>query len=251
MIIWASGFVVIAAIVAVSVAGMLLVRRSVGLSVLESHNEVAGFVYAVVGVIYAVLMAFVVIAVWEKYEATETRVEQEAAELADLFRDADAYSEPFRATVQNQIRLYGRAIVGEWGDMARGESSPAADEAEKGLWRAYREIKPQGDYENTWYSESIARLNDLGDYRRLRLMSSRSGLPGAVWALLVIGAAITIAFTYFFGTKNLLAQGLMVGGLATMIGLVLLLTFALSRPFQGNVPVGPDAFEQLDAVFGK
>ena len=44
-----------------SVTGTLLVRRRVPVEVLERHNEVAGFIYGVIGVVYAVLLGFTAI----------------------------------------------------------------------------------------------------------------------------------------------------------------------------------------------
>jgi hypothetical protein len=37
----------------------------------QKHNDVAGFIYAVLGVVYAVLLALVVIAVWEEFDAAK------------------------------------------------------------------------------------------------------------------------------------------------------------------------------------
>jgi hypothetical protein len=45
----------------------LLIRRWVGMETLAKNNEIAGFKFATVGVIYAVLLAFSVIVVWEKF----------------------------------------------------------------------------------------------------------------------------------------------------------------------------------------
>ena len=42
-------------ITVVAVVGGLLVRRWVNVEVLERHNEVAGFIHAVIGVLYAVV----------------------------------------------------------------------------------------------------------------------------------------------------------------------------------------------------
>jgi hypothetical protein len=78
---WISGFVFVAAIVGLAIGGMLLVRRSVTLSTLESHNQVAGYIYSVVGVVYAVLLAFIVIIVWQKHTEVQVQVEQEANQL--------------------------------------------------------------------------------------------------------------------------------------------------------------------------
>jgi hypothetical protein len=47
----------------ITVAGLILVRRLTSLSIGQEQNDVAGFIYAVVSIAYAVLLAFLVIAV--------------------------------------------------------------------------------------------------------------------------------------------------------------------------------------------
>jgi hypothetical protein len=51
----------------------------------EEQNNVAGFIYAVLGLAYAVLLAFVVIAVWQDYNTAQTNVESEAHELSGVY----------------------------------------------------------------------------------------------------------------------------------------------------------------------
>ena len=55
--------------------GPLLVRRYVALESLATNNEVAGFKFATVGVLYAVLLAFSIIVVWEKFNDAEATVD--------------------------------------------------------------------------------------------------------------------------------------------------------------------------------
>ena len=57
------GVLVVLVAVLVAVSGLILVERFVSASLRQEHNDVAGFIYAVLGVIYAVLLALVVIAV--------------------------------------------------------------------------------------------------------------------------------------------------------------------------------------------
>ena len=54
-------------VMAVSVLCLVIVRKVYGHSLMAKHNDVAGFIYAVIGVIYAVLLAFVVIVEWEMF----------------------------------------------------------------------------------------------------------------------------------------------------------------------------------------
>jgi hypothetical protein len=51
----------------------------------QRHNDVAGFIYAALGMIYAVLLALLVIAVWGEYQAADETVEQEANAAAEIF----------------------------------------------------------------------------------------------------------------------------------------------------------------------
>jgi protein-S-isoprenylcysteine O-methyltransferase Ste14 len=76
------GVFTVCAVVLVAVAGLGAVQRLVPASRRQEHNDVAGFIYAVVGVIYAVLLALMVIAVWEEHEAAKATVREEANELA-------------------------------------------------------------------------------------------------------------------------------------------------------------------------
>ena len=85
----------------------------------------------------------------------------------------------------------------------RGKSSPEAWNAYNQLWLTYYRFRPQNEYERIWYTQSLTRLNQLGDQRRLRLLSSRSGgIPSGMWLVLLGAGAITIAFSYLFGTRN-------------------------------------------------
>ena len=65
-------------------------------------------------------------------------------------------------------------------------------------------------------------------------------VPGVVWLVLLVGAFVTIGFTFFFGTENLRAQALMTGALALLIFFGLLIIIAIDHPFTGTVSVEPE-----------
>jgi uncharacterized membrane protein YgaE (UPF0421/DUF939 family) len=99
--------------VLVAVAGLVLVQHLVPPGLREEHNDVAGFIYAVLGVAYAVLLAFVVIAVWQEYKTAQTSVESEANELARVYFLAAQFPEPERTRVQDLAQTYARDVVQE------------------------------------------------------------------------------------------------------------------------------------------
>ena len=81
---------------------------------MTKNNEIAGFKFATVGVIEAVLLAFSVIVVWEKFNDAQTTVAEEAGATAALFRYAEG-KEPeaiaVRAALVNYLKT---AIDEEW-----------------------------------------------------------------------------------------------------------------------------------------
>jgi nitrate reductase gamma subunit len=248
---WLWGIFLVGVTVLIAVAGTLLARRWVSVEVLKLNNEVAGFIYAVIGVLYAVLLGFTAIIVWEQFEKAQAGVDQEANELADLYRDAQAFPDDTRRELETQLHAYAKLVVEkEWPAMTKRTSSPEAWVVYNQLWRTYQRFQPQSDHERIWYAQSLTRLNQLGDQRRLRLLSSRSeGVPVVMWVALVGAGAITIGFSFLFGTRSATAQVLMTSSLAMTIALVLLSVLALEEPFAGITRVDPDAFDQVAKIF--
>ncbi len=90
--VWLAAIFVVGLPTAVAVACSAAVRRQFGFEGLQANNEVAGFKFAVLGVVYAVLLGFAVIVVWEKFHTAEVAVTQEAGVTATLFRLSDGTS---------------------------------------------------------------------------------------------------------------------------------------------------------------
>ena len=81
---WLWSILLVGATVLFAAAGTLLARRWVSVEVLKLNNEVAGFIYGVIGVLYAVLLGFTAIIVWERFDNAQAGVDEEANALADL-----------------------------------------------------------------------------------------------------------------------------------------------------------------------
>src|SRR3954453_15295479 len=122
-----TGLFLVALAVVVAVVGLVLVQRLVSTDRRKQHNDVAGFIYAVLGVAYAVLLGLMLIAVWEKWNAAEVTTTDEANELAGIFWWAHALPQPEGRHIQELVRSYAQVVVEEeWPLMAQGRSSPEA-----------------------------------------------------------------------------------------------------------------------------
>lgn len=225
--------------------GLALVRRRVPANRLAQHTEVAGYVYAVIGVIYAVILAFVVIAVWEEYRDAQAAVATEASAVLNLARMATGWPAGDRANVEAALIAYADQVVtGEWPAMARGDFGPVTETVTVNrLWQALNDAGTTAATKSASYETALLQLDDLGEARRNRLFLGQDGLPVSMTVILIIGAVITVAFTYLFAVDDGRLQALMTASLALLIALLLLLQYQLGMPFQGVSAIEPTAME--------
>jgi hypothetical protein len=246
-----TGLLLVALATVIAVGGLVFVQRLVSTERRKQHNDVAGFIYAVLGVSYAVLLGLMLIAVWEQWITAEDVTSDEANELAGIFYFAHALPPPEGRHIQELARSYAEVVVEEeWPLMEQGRSSPEA-------WATLDELRgtilgldpptaaQQVPYSQARYNQVLEQLHGVGDARRERLLAANGGLPTILWVVLIGGGVITIAFTYLFGLENTVAHTLMVASLALIIALSLFTVAALNHPFQGDVRIHPDAFEQV------
>src|SRR5215213_9361487 len=110
-----------------AVGGLILVQRLVPMGVRQRQNDVAGFIYAVLGVAYAVLLGLMLVAVWEQWEEAKATVDDEASQLAEIYWIAHQLPQPEGRHIQELAHSYAEVVVDEeWPLMAQGEFSPKA-----------------------------------------------------------------------------------------------------------------------------
>ena len=240
------GIGVIGLTVTCSIAGLVLVRRTVSLEVLQSNHEVASAKFQVMGTLYAVLIAFAVVIVWQQFQSAGATVAHEAAKIANLYRDAGEYPEADRVRFRRQLLAYADAVASEeWDAMASGGESERAREEYNKLWDIYREIRPRDLADIATANETLRRMNELSENRLERLLHSNASIHPALWVALIAVGALIIAFSYFFGTRNLASQILMTTFFSGTLGLILFVIIVLSHPYKGYGRVSPEPFVNM------
>ena len=223
---------------------MLVTRLLYGVDRLSLNNEVAGFKFAVIGVFYAVLLAFVVVAVWEGFRDTEGTVRNEAKAAVDLHRLTLALPGEAGADIRRDVIAYMKDVRDdEWPKMAAGESSSVAAKDLDQLTRTVFNFNPGTTQEMVLYQTALRLLAQLTDNRNERLDNADGSVPTVLWFVLIAGGLITLGYPAFFGSTNLAAQVLMTASLAVLVAIALLLGIVFDHPFSGDVQVSAKPFE--------
>jgi hypothetical protein len=246
---WLLGLVLIGGGTVAGAAGLYLVRRRFKNPPFEG-NDVAGFIYTNLGVVYAVLLAFIVIVVWQGFTDAERNAAEESAIIIALYRDTAIYPEPQRQLLREKLRAYTAAVAqDEWETMSRGQASLKARAALAELWQAYLGQKPSTLADSVLYTEASRRINDMSTRRTQRILSSSSSLSPILWFMLGAGGAVMIGSTYLFASRSVLSHAVMSGLLAGLVAASLLVIIALDHPFTGDFRVSSESFDHALAVF--
>ncbi len=243
MPLWLATLLVIVLPSLLALLGPIIVRRRFPLERLTLNNEVAGFKYATLAVIYGVLLAFVVVIVWESYKDAQEFSHREAAALLTIYRLAGGLPESVRHVLRQEVLAYTQSVADvEWPALAMGKAAPEGAGAYDRMFQAIVAVEPATDGQKVIYQSMLDSIVRVNEHRRERIISAEASLPTALWYTLVFGGIVTIGFTYFFGSPNLWAQSLQVAVLAAMMSMTLLLIAKMDYPFAGDVRVQPDAF---------
>src|SRR5271154_6062907 len=201
---WLSTLLIVALPTTLAVLGPAIVRRYVVLERLTTNNEVAGFKFAVIGVIYAVLLGFAVIVVWEKFRDAEVAAGREASAVIAVHRLSEALNTEAGASVRQRLADYVQVVIADdWPAMARDKISPQAGHALDALYAAVLSVKPGGLGELAIMSDLLTNLDAITQARRTRLVLATGIVPGVLWVVLLGGAAVTLGFTFFFGSQSI------------------------------------------------
>lgn len=249
---WLSTTLVVVAPTILAALGPSMIRRYVTLEKLVTNNEIAGFKFATVGVLYAVLLAFAIIVVWQKFNDADANVAGEAGGATTIYRLSQGLDQQPAAAVRDALTNYLTAAIDrDWPAMERHATNEyrSARLALDGVYSTLLSFQLSTPREAAVLPEILRQLDVITQARRARLIAADGTVPGVIWPVMFGGAVLTVVFTFFFGTKNLRAQTAMTVLLSLLIFSELLITIAVDYPFTGPIKVEPTALARVLADF--
>ena len=242
---WVQVTFIIVTFSGISILGLYAVRRLVPVENLKQNHEVAGFTFGVIGAFYGLLLTFVIVAAWQRFDRADEEVQNEAMSLASLYRLSKGFPQPLQRDLHQAIRKYAERAIGvEWPAMATNVSYNINDNpiGSLGLWALVAGYNPTDGRQSLLVDKSYDQLQLLGEDRTLRYIYGSDQLPSVVWMVIYFGLFITVGFSYFFGLETFPSQALMCGIFSSLLGLTILAILELAHPYQGTVVVSDAPF---------
>jgi hypothetical protein len=218
----------------------------------SQHNDIIGWQVGVLGTTYAVILGFMLYAVWTSYQDADINAEAEANCLVSVYRLADGLPAAQRDLVHQLARQYANTVIDEeWPVMHEGDLSLSGHNIVNELWTAVLQAKPATFGEQTSMNLTLAEISTMTEHRRVRQLESQSKLPSILWMVLIVGGGITTLSSCLFGIENFKLHCIQVFSLALMLSLILVAIADIDRPFRGTVHIEPRGFERARSTFAQ
>ncbi len=227
---------------------LLAVRRGADQGSRKDNNDVNGLIFAIVGVLYAIVVGFVVTSQWQNVSSARDAAQQEANGLVRLYWVADELPAGQRDDIRALCDRYAREVSDdEWPDIRRGEATSTAGQSILSRLSSTVHAPTTPDAQADRLTDA---LDEVFTGRQQRLNLSRQNLSGMMWFVMIAGGVFTVALSYLFGVDSRPAHLIMVVSLVGTIGLLLYASYQLQYPFGPATDLGPDAMASALRVFG-
>jgi hypothetical protein len=200
------------------------------------------------GILFALLVGFIAVEVWNNFDKAKLAVATEASALRAVVLLAGNFPDEQKLRIYALIdRHIEESINKEWPAMAHRRATLSTLRA-KALIEALQDVlslKPADESQRTAQPEIMKALETAMDARRQRIVVSQSSVGTVKWAGIVLQALCTLIAIAMVHSDNRLACAIAMTLFATGIALSLLLIAAYSRPFTGEISVKPDLLRQV------
>jgi len=232
------------------VLGMLItavliqgVRRFIPVE-LRGREEKRGIVFAFCGVLYALVIGFVLAFALEGYQAADSDAGSEADSVTALSRAATLFDAESRDRLGHELICYSRAVIyDEWPKQSDGESSELATAATDRLFQSFGGLG-RSNPDDAALSSSLDRVRELGESRAARLLKSNQSLPSMFWVFMIVGGLMLTGYaTILAGNERRLGQVIFILPVTLLLLCAIYLVAVFEQPFRGPNALQPQAME--------
>jgi ABC-type multidrug transport system fused ATPase/permease subunit len=233
-----------------AVLGILGARRLTHGRVAEGHNDVLVPLFLTAGVIYAVLLGFTVVAMWESYDGARANTAEEASLLVPLYRQSMNMAPEKGEKMRELIRTYAEEVTKGW-DVFRvtGQGNPAARKTIDDMLKLFGTLTPATKVREIVAAQFLETFSQLMLDRNKRLLAASESLSWIMWLAAIGGGAVTIGMSFVLYMDRLMPHLIMTSVLSSLIGMLLFIMAVFNQPFVGPLGITAEPFEASLKLF--
>jgi len=243
---WLFALLTVAGFNAIALGGLVCTRRfgqSLGLYTFID-NDTVGAIFSAILVMYAISLGLIAVASWGNASAAAAAASEEASHIATVYRTLGGYPQPLRDDLKDSVVRYTQSIIEKaWPAQQRGEVTEAGIEIILHLWSRITQFEPETNGQRVVHGQVLDGFNKLVESRRRRIEATSYAVPGALWGVVLSGAAVSIFGSYLFKIQSLSVHGLLTILPTTMIALLVFFIATTDHPYSGSNAIEPLAYE--------
>jgi hypothetical protein len=230
--------VIVAAVTAVAIGAMLVVRRTAPDGSYFHDGDRAAGVFGVLATGFAVLLGFVVFLAFTSYDAARAGAEAEALTVAQQIETAQFFPAPVVDELTVELVCYARSVAGvQWERMESGTLREQVNPWGVELFQTLRTVEPQTATEQSAYDAWLEQTSEREAARNDRIHGAIGVIPAPLWVVLFFSAGLIFVFMLFFADsgERALVQALLIGVVVAVITAMLLLLNFLNHPVHEGI----------------
>ncbi|HEY8886077.1 MAG TPA: DUF4239 domain-containing protein [Candidatus Microsaccharimonas sp.] len=239
------------AVIGVSIVIAILVALLCHIVLRKVHfgndtNEEIRQLFTIGATLFSIILGFLIVVTWQKYQTVETIVVTEASVVESLYQQSGMLPSSAKSDFRIHLAAYTSAVIhDEWSKLGDGQKSQQVDTELNALWTSAGELKAGNDGEITISTSIAESLKTITEARQSRLYDSQVGLPWFFWMFIFIYALIIVVFFNMFKNRALRQRIGINAVLGLSLGIVFLFIMLIDYPFAGATGIKPAAFEQI------
>lgn len=233
-----------------ALSGLVLVRRHLipRLHYDDGANDAVSGTVQAIGVFYGITVGLIAVGVWNTNSNASELVSKEAASIGSLYRDVSSYPSPIREELRAKLREYTVFLIEQaWPaqKIGQGQVINSGTLILDDFQHKLHSFQPATVSQSILHDETLGAYNELIEYRRLRVDAVGGGLSEVMWAVIWVGAAISIGIAYFFNIPDIKLHGILVALMGGFLAMVLFMIVINDKPFYGYVTISSDPYKLI------
>jgi hypothetical protein len=245
-----TALVMVAFVEAASLIGLVLVRRHLipRLHYDDGANDAVSGTVQAIGVFYGITVGLIAVGVWNTYSNASELVSREASAISTMYRDVSGYPSPLREELRKGLRDYTVFVIERAWPAQKRREGQSIDEGTfilDDFQHKLHSFQPANAGQTAIHAETLSAYNNLLEYRRLRIDAVAGGLSNVMWAVIWVGAAISIGIAYFFNIPDIKLHAILVALMGGFLAMVLFMIIINDKPFYGAVSISSDPYKLI------